>query len=132
MNYKHFVGLLILIALTALLIFNRPAEAGPNTPAIFASSTTFALTTTSQQLFATSSKRIAVAVQPTNCTVGGTVYMNLEGYDKAAVASDGFAVLASTTARFSDFDEFPTPQEAVRGIVDAGTCTVLVTEWIQR
>lgn len=109
----------------------------PNIPDFrVASTTTFTLTTTSQRLLATTTtgngRRVAATIQPTNCTVAtAAVYLNVEGADAVAVANSGIAIVASTTLSFGAFPNAPLVNSAaVQGIATAGTCAVLVTEWI--
>ena len=97
-----------------------------------ASSTTFTLTTTSQRLLATSTgtRRLAATIQPVNCTAAGSVvYLKTNVGDAPATAGNGFAVHSTTTAEFGDYPNTPVIQNAVQGIANSGTCTVLVTEW---
>lgn len=94
-----------------------------------ASTTTFTLTTSSQRLMSTSTRRIAATIQPTNCTAGA-VYLNLASPDAIATANNGMVVLASTTQSFDDYNSnLIVPSGSVQGINSQGTCTVLVTEF---
>lgn len=97
---------------------------------VIATSSTFTVTTSSLRLLSTSSatRRLGATFQPVNCTANGTLFLRMEG-DIAAVANTRFAVLASTTQAFSDYPQLPVVQGSVQGIVNTGTCTVLVTEW---
>lgn len=96
-----------------------------------ASSTAFTLTTASQRLLATSTptKRLAATIQPINCTVSTSTVFVVMNNDVAAVNHTGFAVFGTTTATFGDYPNMPVVQGSVQGIVNNGTCTVLVTEW---
>lgn len=98
-----------------------------------ASSTSFALTTTSQRLLATSSatRRVAARFVPTNCTNGSATYVAFNA-DVPATVTNSTAVLASTSMSLSDYPENPIVQGAVTGVVPTGTCTVLVTEWLSK
>jgi hypothetical protein len=103
------------------------------TPTFYlASSTTYTLTTTSQRLLATSTakKRLAAAIQPTNCTQGAghAVFLSLN-QDAPAVQGTGLAAYASTTLQLEDYPGMSSVVGSVTGITGAGTCTVLVTEW---
>ena len=103
-----------------------------------ASSTTFTLTTTSQRLLATTTtgngRRVGALIQPTGCTIAtAAVFLNAEGSDAVATAMNGISVIASTTQAFSVFPGSPiVTTNAVQGITSAGTCSVLVTEWISQ
>ncbi len=125
----------VCIAMFALLYLavSKPADAA-NTPVptfATASSTAFTLTTTPQRLLATTTtpRRYAATIQPVNCSSSvGTVFMRLEN-DKTAVVNTGFAVYGTTTGMLSDNPNVPVTQSSAQGVVNAGTCTVLVTEW---
>jgi hypothetical protein len=93
-----------------------------------ASSTVLTLTTSSQRLVATSSKRVAFEVAVTNCTTGGSVYVN-DALDAPSTTSKGPVVFASTTKTFSEYNTPGLSTNAIQGIVNTGTCTVVVTEW---
>ena len=98
---------------------------------VAASSTAFTLTTTSQRLLASSTPtaRLAATIQPVNCTTSGTAVYLSANRDVPAVAGTGFAAFASSTLALGDYPNTPVPQGSVTGITQAGTCTVLVTEW---
>jgi hypothetical protein len=133
MKNKIALGSLIIgIFLTAFSIFTlnmQKATAAPDSVTVTASSTTYTLTTASQLLVATSSKRTALSVQPIGCTQNGdgVTYLNFDK-GKAAVSGKGFAVFASTTQEFFD-GGLPPGTYGTSGIVATGTCSVLVTEW---
>lgn len=93
-----------------------------------ASTTAFTLTTASQRLLASSSARIAAKIDSINCTAGGVAFLKASN-DIVATANTGTALLASSTLLLSTFPEAPTPTGAVQGILNLGTCTVIVTEW---
>lgn len=93
-----------------------------------ASSTVYTLTTASQQLLATSSRRVAASLQTHNCTLGSYVFLRAEN-GAAAVANTGMLIISSSTD-FGTFPEAkPVPTGGVAGITNSGTCLVLVTEW---
>lgn len=100
---------------------------------VSASSTTFTLTTASQRILATTTtpRRLSATVQPVNCSAGGFVYMNA-GSDAAAKNASGTVAFASTTFAFQDYPNTPVVQGSVQALTSAGTCTVLVTEWVSR
>jgi len=95
-----------------------------------ASSTTFTLTTASQQLLASTSRpiRTAATIQPVNCTLSQPIYVALNR-GAAAVAGQGVTVFASTTLALGAYPNVPVVQGGVTGITAVGTCTVTVTEW---
>lgn len=106
----------------------RAGAVGGNTSVTATASTTaFTLTTTSQRLLATSTKRVAYDISNGNCTGGGTAYV-LDNKDAPAVARTGIQIIGSTTKSFTGYLT-PPSNTAVTGIVDGGTCTVLVTEY---
>jgi hypothetical protein len=126
---KALIVVLIVIAVLGVIrSWSLNANAQTDQVTYTASSTTFTLTTTSQRLLATTSKRVSSTVQPVDCTAGGTVYLNFDK-DAPATASNGYAIYASTTATFSR-EALTETNFATQGILDSGTCTVLVTEWI--
>lgn len=130
-DYGFLFGF-VLVAVFVVLGGAQVADAGGNAIKTTASSTAYTISQTSVRLVATSSPRSALLVQSTNCTQGGTLYMNIEGKDAAAVVNDGVAVLASTTLAMGDKISPPTPQDSVRAIVNSGSCVVLVTEFIDQ
>ena len=101
---------------------------GVSTPSTVASTTAFTLTTTSQRILATSTRRTAFTVQPTNCTAANITYVAALK-DAAATATNGLAVHSTTTERFIDDFSLPVSESSVQAITNTGTCTVIVTEW---
>lgn len=93
-----------------------------------ASTTAFTLTTSSQRLLASSSARISAMIQTKYCPTDTQVSLKADS-DKPAVANSGPMVFGTTTLAFNTFPETPVPTGAVTGITNAGTCTVIVTEW---
>lgn len=94
-----------------------------------ASSTAFTLTTASQKLLGTSTptRRVAALIQTTACA--RDVFLKMDS-DNAATANTGVVINATTTQIvLSDYSNIPVVQGSVQGILGAGTCTVLVTEW---
>lgn len=133
------IALVILVlGLGIISIFDKPAASlgaggiGFNTTPsfVFASSTTYSVSTASIQILATTTatKRIATAIQNINCA--RTVFLNANR-DVAATVGNGLALQASTTLSLGDYyaGTVPVIQGAVRAITDTGTCTVLVTEY---
>lgn len=128
-EYVVFTVVVILCVFGTYLYTNKGTVlGGTSVVTTTASSSAVILTTTSQRLVATSSKRFALSIQPIYCTAGGTVFLELENPGSAAIAPNGLAVLASTTEIITDND-LQAPTNAVQGIVNAGTCTVIVNEW---
>lgn len=123
-------AILMALGLQTLSLVNAAGQSNLAPLFYFASSTVFTLTTTNQRLLATSTPthRVAATIQPTNCTAGQAVYLNLNR-DVVAAANTGMAVLASTTQEFRDYPNLPIVQGSVNAITALGTCTVLVTEW---
>jgi hypothetical protein len=127
---------IVLCAMLGTIILKQKTVLGGtssfrNDPTFYkASSTAFTLTTASQRLLATStgSQRVAVTIQPTNCTTAQAVYVTLN-QDVAATAGTGIAIVASSTLALGGYTNIPVVQGAVTGITGLGTCTVLVTEW---
>lgn len=113
---------------------SRPSLSGTsvNYPLFLtASSTTYSVTTSSVRLLATTTEgaRIATVIQPINCT--NSTASAFLGFGKTAVVNTGLAVTASTTRDLSTYPNAPTIQGALHAVVSAGTCSVLVTEWLQ-
>ena len=104
-----------------------------NIPTV-ASSTSFALTTASQRLLATTSSpnnRVAATVRLAGCTSSGSrVHLNIRD-DVAATTATGPVLSASSTesVNFGVYS-LPVNNGAVTGITNTGTCTVIVTEWV--
>lgn len=98
-----------------------------------ASSTVFTLTTTAQRLLATTTSpynRVAAMIQAAGCTAAGVrVHLNIG--EAAATSATGPALTASTTEAIQ-FGVYGNPinNGQVTGITNAGTCTVVVTEWV--
>jgi hypothetical protein len=92
-----------------------------------ASTTVISVTTTSKQLLATSSKRTGFSIQNTNCSAAGVLFVAALK-DAPATVTNGYAVMSSTTDSFNDSWN-PASNDAVQGIVNVGTCSVVVTEW---
>lgn len=130
---KIKLGVLIFIGLGfAAYMFLQPEVqdallAGQNSPALIASSTQLTLTTSSQLIVASSSKREAFTVQPIYCNAGSDVYMKHSV--PATVANASLIAYASSTRDFDDKTSPRNQSAAVHGITNAGTCTVIVTEW---
>lgn len=127
-----------LLAIVTLLgggkVMTLGSEVGQAPTFAVASSTVFSLSNSSTRLLATTTaRRIAATIQPVNCTLttGGLIYMKTNA-DAPATAATGLAAYASTTFAFSDYPNVPPVQGSVQGITAAGTCTVLVTEWLKR
>ena len=133
---KSTIGALVGLALISLLAwgmysaFNNSGSSlgGPSTSATTASTTAFILTTTSQLLLATSSSRVAATIQPINCSGTVTTFLDKTGPN---TANTGTAAFSSTTLAFDDYQSPRITKDPVWGITNAGTCTVLVTEWRQ-
>lgn len=139
---KKSIAIISAIAIVVILVATflatrttRLGAAGNQTYTyLSASSTAYTVTTASQLLLASSTptKRVAATFQTVNCTAGGTLYLRL-GAGAAATAATGIAVTGSSTLAFKDYGESPViVQGTVTGIVDVGTCTVLVNEWRNR
>lgn len=136
MKSKILIIVLVIVAFIGILYktdLTSVAGAGAsNTAPLFyvSSSTAYTLTTTSLRLLATSTPthRVATTFQPTGCTLGGSVFLNMQR-DAAATSNTGPVVYASTTMEFKDYPNLPIVQGAVQGITNAGSCTLLVTEW---
>lgn len=142
-NIKYTVLVIASIVLTMVannIVFSKDnslqlggASASGNPTFSLASSTVYTLTTTSTRLLASSTptKRVAALIQPINCTAGGTtgVFLNLRGDDIPATANTGTFAFGSSTLELAEWPNVPVIQDSVQGIVPAGTCTVLVTEW---
>jgi hypothetical protein len=102
------------------------------------SSTSFSLTTSSQQLLSTTTtgvgRRVAALIQPTNCTVATAgVFLNVEGSGAVATAGNGVVVTASSSLALLPYPGSPiVTTNAVQGITAGGTCNVLVTEWLSQ
>ena len=120
----------------SLLQNNQSHVTGNSAPAFYptnsvSSSTTFTLGQTSLRLLATttgSGYRIAASIQPVNCTLGGTLFISAKK-DKAATTADGPIAFASSTGILFDQYNYPTDGNSIQGVVNLGTCTVIVTEW---
>ncbi len=102
-----------------------------------ASSTVYTVTTASQVLLAsttnytTSYNRVAALIQLAGCTAPGLkVHLNRNN-GIAATTATGPALLASTTESilYSTFTN-PVTNDAIQGITNAGTCTVIATEYL--
>lgn len=130
------VGVVVGGLMLAGLVYFTPIKAmfGGNGTAInvpqfkVASSTTYTLTTTSQRLLATSSKRVAAQFDVTNCTVASKIHLNGMS-DAAATTATGPVVFSTTTMQLSSYPYPPIMTDAVQGIAGVGTCSVVVTEW---
>lgn len=128
--------LVICVTIVAVLGFSKKnstfggAAYNQNPSFYVASSTAFALTTTSLRLLATSTptKRLGALVQSVNCTAGQPIFMRASN-DAPATANTGMTAYSSTTFAFEDWPGIPVVQGSLQGITAAGTCTVLVTEW---
>lgn len=95
-----------------------------------ASTTVYTITTSSQRILATSSQRVAHEVDATKCTGGAAGVYQRMALDGTATASTGNLIFASTSQAFGLTPySAPTVTGAVTAITDAGTCTVIVTEW---
>lgn len=141
---KILLALAVSLSLVSLvLVLNKEDATAPsfgeavtrymNIPTT-ASSTVFTLTTTSRRLLATTTSpynRVAAMIQAAGCTAAGVrVHLNIND-DIVATASTGPALTASTTEAIA-FGVYgnPVTNNAVQGITNAGTCTVVVTEWV--
>lgn len=123
------LGLVFILGMAYMPKEEEGLGAAFTTDSQIASSTQFTLTTTSQRLLATSSRRIAVTIHNYNCTSANIgVFMNQEQDVAATVANADYVVFASSTDVFSVPTGNPITFEAVAGITDSGTCTVIVTE----
>ena len=132
MNIKVLTGLWVIVFLAVIYAVTSQTTilGGPGVVSWTASSTQYALGQTSLRLVATSSRRVALSIQPTACpTTGSGVFLELTGPDTAAVTTTAdFVIFASTSAMFTDNDVQPAIN-SIQGIVNSGTCTVVVTEW---
>lgn len=134
-------GLGVLALVAALLYSNQPQQAqgaifpsqGGTVPTL-ASTTAIALSGSSRQILATSTAsttdaavggRVAVQLQPINCTAGASVFLAYN--DVAAVGNTGSVLLASSTTVYGD--SLPMVHGSIRAINSGGTCTLLVTEF---
>ena len=138
MDKNKIIALIVLIGiLGGIMLFYK--SDGPllgdysNAPTPRTASTTvFTLTTTSQQLLSTSSLRVAATIGATGCTsLISNVYVRMSS-GAAATVSTGLPVFSTTTLAMGSYPS-PNivPQDAVTGITNTGTCTVLVTEWLR-
>ena len=99
-----------------------------------ASSTVFTVTTASQRLLATTTSpynRVAARIAIMGCTVADSrLHLNIKD-DVVATTATAPIILASTTSAI-EFNTYNNPVNngSVQGIVNAGTCTVSVTEWV--
>lgn len=96
-----------------------------------ASSTTYSVTTSSVQILATTTDmtRSAVLLQPINCTVSNaSLFFKVTN---PATVNTGFTVAASSTLALGTYPNTPAPQNTLNAVASAGTCSVLVTEWLQ-
>ncbi len=126
---KIFIA--ILVTACVFLAFQKKVEntGSASTPATTASTTVFTLTTSSQRILATSTKRTAYTVQPTFCTITSSLTYVRASSDAPATSATGVGVYASTTERFIDDSDLPVSENSIQAITNAGTCTVIVTEW---
>lgn len=125
------LAIVLTVVLGVLLVSSQLAKAPAfgsttNIPKT-ASTTVFTLTTTSQRLLATSTKRSDFTIDNINCSLAGTVFLKFNK-DVVATANTGPAVFASSTKEFGE-NFLPDYENSVQGIVNVGTCTVIVTEW---
>jgi len=130
-KYIIIAIVIIIVSVFAVLNKNITILGGAGTVTTTASSTAYTITTTAVRVLATSTKRSAVTITPINCTASSVISLNLKEPDQAPTAFTGFGILSSTTQSFGDRNDPPTPQNSVRAINSSGTCTVLVTEFIQ-
>ena len=121
-----------IIGITLLLSGNTAMQTlgGGDAIATTASTTAYVITTSaSQRIVATSSKRVALKIDSLLCPPSVVTYLNLETPDGAATAAAGTAVIASSSALFSDRGELPVSTNSIQAITVGGDCTVNVTEW---
>lgn len=97
-----------------------------------ASSTSYALTTTSTRLLATTTgnNRIAAFFSVYGCTtlVAPVLHLNTSS-DAPATSSTGPITTGTSTIKMNAYDDAPLTNTAVQGLIESGTCTVIVTEW---
>lgn len=129
-----FVSIIVLI--TVLILVNKDGRSfgGESTNyATFktASSTAYTVSNSSVRLLATTTDqtRVATLIQPTNCTIS-TAGVFLASA-RTAVINAGMVVTASSTLQLATYPNVPSLNGALHAITSAGTCTVLVTEWLQ-
>lgn len=98
-----------------------------------ASSTPFIVTTTSQRILATTTAgmRVSALINTVGCTPGSHVFLRAA---KDAPATTSFGPVVSATSSpsevFYDTMGKPVTGDSVQAITDAGTCTIVVTEWL--